>query len=43
LAGTSKKKAKTKELIDDDLIILKDSFHVVADAILKSTTELIKS
>jgi hypothetical protein len=41
--STSKKKRKTSELNDDDIVMLKESFKSVADAIKESTAELVKS
>lgn len=43
MAGTCNKKAKTKDSKDDDIVILKESFLAVANAILISTMELVKS
>jgi hypothetical protein len=41
--STSKKKLKTSELNDDDIVMLKESFKSIADAIKESTVELVKS
>jgi hypothetical protein len=41
--STSKKKRKTSELNDDDIVMLKESFKSVVDAIKKIIAELVKS